>query len=96
MRDLDSDGYLFLTGRINEIINRGGEKIAPQEVDDVLMEHPAVAQAVAFAVPHARLGEDIAEPRCCTRILRLRPVIYASLLQRAWLLFRSRTRCIAG
>jgi amino acid adenylation domain-containing protein/non-ribosomal peptide synthase protein (TIGR01720 family) len=57
---LDSDGYLFVTGRLKEIINRGGEKIAPQEVDDVLMEHPAVAQAVTFAVPHVGLGEDIA------------------------------------
>ena len=57
---LDADGYLFLTGRIKEIINRGGEKIAPQEVDDVLMSHPAVAQAATFAVPHARLGEDVA------------------------------------
>ena len=56
---IDSDGYLFITGRLKEIINRGGEKIAPQEVA-VLMEHPAVDQAVAFAVPHARLGEDIA------------------------------------
>ena len=56
----DADGYLFLTGRSKEIINRGGEKIAPQEVDDVLMEHPAVARAVSFAVPHATLGEDIA------------------------------------
>jgi amino acid adenylation domain-containing protein len=57
---LDTDGYLFLTGRLKEFINRGGEKIAPAEVDDVLMDHPAVAQAVSFAVPHARLGEDIA------------------------------------
>jgi amino acid adenylation domain-containing protein/non-ribosomal peptide synthase protein (TIGR01720 family) len=57
---LDGDGYLFITGRFGETINRGGEKIAPQEVDNVLMEHPAVAQAVSFAVPHARLGEDIA------------------------------------
>src|SRR5262249_46578445 len=57
---LDADGYLFITGRLKEIINRGGEKIAPQEVEAVLMEHPAVAQAVTFAVPHARLGEDIA------------------------------------
>jgi acyl-CoA synthetase (AMP-forming)/AMP-acid ligase II/aryl carrier-like protein len=56
----DADGHLFLTGRFKEIINRGGEKIAPQEVDDVLMEHPAVAQAVTFAMPHTRLGEDIA------------------------------------
>ena len=57
---LDPEGYLFITGRFKEIINRGGEKIAPREVDDVLMEHPAVAQAVAFAMPDVRLGEDIA------------------------------------
>jgi acyl-CoA synthetase (AMP-forming)/AMP-acid ligase II/acetyltransferase-like isoleucine patch superfamily enzyme len=55
----DTDGYLFITGRIKEIINRGGEKIAPREVDDVLIQHPAVAQAVAFAIPHVTLGEDI-------------------------------------
>src|SRR5437867_4448544 len=57
---LDADGYLFITGRLKEIINRGGEKIAPQEVDDVFIEHPAVAQAVTFAVPHVRWGEDVA------------------------------------
>jgi non-ribosomal peptide synthetase component E (peptide arylation enzyme)/acetyltransferase-like isoleucine patch superfamily enzyme/acyl carrier protein len=56
----DADGYLFLTGRLKEIINRGGEKIAPREVDDVLMQHPAVAQAVTFGVPHRTLGEDVA------------------------------------
>ena len=56
----DDDGYLFLAGRIREIINRGGEKIAPREVDEVLLEHPAVAEAVTFAVPHATLGEDVA------------------------------------
>lgn len=56
----DTDGYLFLTGRIKEIINRGGEKIAPREVDEALMDHPAVAQAVTFAVPHITLGEDVA------------------------------------
>jgi amino acid adenylation domain-containing protein len=56
----DADGYLFITGRLKEMINRGGEKVAPQEVDAALMEHPAVAQAVTFAVPDARLGEDIA------------------------------------
>jgi acyl-CoA synthetase (AMP-forming)/AMP-acid ligase II len=55
----DADGYLFLVGRIREIINRGGEKVAPQEVDEVLLEHPAVAEAVTFAVPHATLGEDV-------------------------------------
>ena len=56
----DDDGYLFLAGRVREVINRGGEKIAPQEVDEVLLEHPAVAEAVTFAVPHATLGEDVA------------------------------------
>jgi acyl-CoA synthetase (AMP-forming)/AMP-acid ligase II len=57
---LDPEGYLFLTGRLKEIINRGGEKVSPREVDEVLLEHPAVAQAVAFAVPHDRLGEEVA------------------------------------
>jgi acyl-CoA synthetase (AMP-forming)/AMP-acid ligase II len=54
------DGYLFLTGRIREMINRGGEKIAPQQVDEVLLDHPAVAEAVTFAIPHPTLGEDVA------------------------------------
>ena len=57
---LDEDGYLFITGRLKEIINRGGEKISPREVDDVLIDHPAVAQVVTFAVPHPTLGEDVA------------------------------------
>ena len=57
---LDRDGYLFITGRIKEIINRGGQKISPREVDEVLCTHPAVANAVAFAVPDHRLGEDVA------------------------------------
>ena len=56
---LDTDGYLVLSGRIKEIINRAGEKIAPREIDEVLLDHPAVAQAVAFAVPHDRLGEEV-------------------------------------
>ncbi len=57
---IDADGYLFLTGRIKEIINRGGEKISPQEVDAILMNHPAVEQAVTFAVPNEVLGEEVA------------------------------------
>jgi oxalate---CoA ligase len=57
---LDKEGYLRLTGRLKEIINRGGEKVSPLEVDAVLMEHPAVAQAVTFALPHEKLGEDVA------------------------------------
>lgn len=57
---LDSDGYLTLTGRLKELIIRGGQNIAPVEVDQALLAHPAVAQAVCFAVPHGSLGEDIA------------------------------------
>ncbi|NNE11357.1 MAG: AMP-binding protein, partial [Ilumatobacter sp.] len=57
---LDGDGYLFLHGRLKEIINRGGEKISPLELDNVLLLHPAVAQAVCFGFPDDRLGEDVA------------------------------------
>ncbi len=57
---MDADGYFYITGRLKEIINRGGEKIAPREVDEVFLDHPAVAQAVTFAVPHTTLGEDVA------------------------------------
>ncbi|XP_027159464.1 oxalate--CoA ligase [Coffea eugenioides] len=56
---LDSDGYLHLVGRIKELINRGGEKISPIEVDAVLLSHPDVAQAVAFGVPDDKYGEEI-------------------------------------
>ena len=57
---VDEDGYLFLTGRLKEQINRGGEKVSPLEVDEALLGHPAVAQAVTFAVTHAKLGEEVA------------------------------------
>ncbi|HEY6434852.1 MAG TPA: acyl--CoA ligase [Acetobacteraceae bacterium] len=57
---LDEDGYLRLTGRLKELINRGGEKISPIEIDVVLMDHPAVAQCLTFAMPHAMLGEEVA------------------------------------
>jgi acyl-CoA synthetase (AMP-forming)/AMP-acid ligase II/aryl carrier-like protein len=56
---VDEDGYVFLTGRLKELINRGGEKIAPREIDEALLEHPGVAEALTFAVPHAQLGEEI-------------------------------------
>ena len=57
---VDGDGYVKVTGRLKEIINRGGEKIAPLEVDEVLLDHPAVAEVCTFAMPHRRLGEDVA------------------------------------
>ena len=57
---MDAEGYLTITGRLKEIINRGGEKISPREVDEVLLDHPAVAQAVTFSMPHPKLGEDVA------------------------------------
>ena len=57
---LDDDQYLTITGRLKEIINRGGEKISPREVDEVIMDHPAVLQVVAFACPHDKLGEEVA------------------------------------
>ena len=57
---LDEEGFLFLQGRAKEMINRGGEKITPAEIEGVLTEHPAVAEAVAFAMPHRLLGEEVA------------------------------------
>jgi acyl-CoA synthetase (AMP-forming)/AMP-acid ligase II len=57
---LDDEGYVSITGRLKEIINRGGEKISPREVDEILMDHPAVAQVVCFGMPHAKLGEEVA------------------------------------
>ncbi|HVP44926.1 MAG TPA: acyl--CoA ligase [Bryobacteraceae bacterium] len=57
---LDPDGYLQLTGRIKELINRGGEKIAPREIDEVLLTHPAVSEAVCFGIPHPTWGEEVA------------------------------------
>ena len=56
---LDADGCLHLTGRGDELINRGGEKIVPHEVDDVLCAHPAVAEAAVFGVADTRLGQDV-------------------------------------
>ena len=63
---MDAEGYLRITGRLKEIINRGGEKVSPLEVDDVLMDHPAIAQVVTFAMPHDKLGEEVA----CAVVLR--------------------------
>jgi len=57
---LDDDLYVTITGRLKEIINRGGEKVSPLEIDSILMDHPAVQQVVTFAMPHDKLGEEVA------------------------------------
>jgi acyl-CoA synthetase (AMP-forming)/AMP-acid ligase II len=57
---LDENGYLTLVGRLKELINRGGEKIGPREIDEVLLAHPAIAEAVCFGVPHPSWGEEVA------------------------------------
>jgi len=57
---LDSEGYLMLVGRIKELINRGGEKISPREIDETLLTHPAVAEAVCFGIAHRVYGEEVA------------------------------------
>ena len=74
---LDRDGYLFIVGRIKEVINRGGQKVSPFEVEEALLSHPDVLEAGAFAVPHERLGENVAavvvlRPNCTTSTQQLR------------------------
>jgi len=64
---LDEAGYLSITGRLKEIICRGGEKISPREIDEILLDHPSVAQVVTFALPHAMLGEEVA----CAVVLKM-------------------------
>ncbi len=57
---MDADGYLSITGRLKEIINRGGEKVSPREIDEILLDHVSVAQVIVFGAPHKRLGEEVA------------------------------------
>ena len=81
---IDSDGFLFLTGRVKELINRGGEKISPAEVDLALLRHPDVTEAAAFAVSHSRLGEDVAaavvlRTGATTTALQLRQYLHTQL-----------------
>jgi oxalate---CoA ligase len=57
---MDADGYLTITGRLKEIINRGGEKVSPREIDEILLDHVSVAQVIVFGAPHKRLGEEVA------------------------------------
>ena len=81
---LDQDGYLFISGRLKEIINRGGEKISPREVDEVLLAHSSVGQAVTFGVRHPTLGEEVAaavvlRPHAQTSVSELRQFIATRL-----------------
>ncbi len=57
---LDEDGYLFIVGRIKDVINRGGQKVSPLEVEETLLTHPDVVEAGAFGIPHEKLGENVA------------------------------------
>ena len=56
----DEEGFLQLTGRIKEIINKGGEKISPLEIDDAIMKHESVFQGITFPIVHSKLGEEVA------------------------------------
>ncbi len=83
---LDADGFLTLHGRKTEMINRGGEKISPSEIDDALQRHPDVAEVAAFGVPHPRLGEDVAaavvlREGATVTSLKLREFLLPSLAQ---------------
>ena len=72
---IDSDGYLFITGRIKDIINRGGEKISPAEIDRIALQHPAVGEAASFSIPHATLGEDVAIAIVCKQSVSEQEII---------------------
>ncbi|KNZ34117.1 MAG: hypothetical protein AD742_01465 [Methylibium sp. NZG] len=81
---LDGQGRLFMAGRLKDIVNRGGEKVSPREVDDALLDHPALLQAAAFGVPHPSLGEDLAaavvlRPGAAVREAALRDFLFARL-----------------
>ena len=82
---LDKEGYLFISGRLKEIINRGGEKISPREVDEALLAHSSVEQAVTFGVRHPTLGEEVAaavvlRPHAQTSVSELRQFVATTLV----------------
>src|SRR5208337_3277604 len=86
-------GYITITGRLKQIINRGGEKISPREVDEVLMDHPAILQVVTFAVPHERLGEDVAAAIVLRAGASLTERKFANLRPDGWPTSRFPARC---
>jgi acyl-CoA synthetase (AMP-forming)/AMP-acid ligase II/thioesterase domain-containing protein len=91
---LDEDGFLTLHGREDDFINRGGEKISPIEIDDALMQHPAVAEAAAFAVPHPRLGEDVAAAVVFRAGLTVKPTDLRGFLQKQLAAFKVPRRIV--
>ncbi len=78
---IDKDGFLTLHGRKNDVINRGGEKISPAEIDELLMRHPAIAEAAAFSIPHSRLGEEVAVAVVLRAGMKLSPAEVRRYLQ---------------
>jgi acyl-CoA synthetase (AMP-forming)/AMP-acid ligase II len=91
---LDGDGFLTVHGRKTEIINRGGEKIAPLEIDQALLRHPEVAEAAAFAIPHPRLGEDIAAAVVLREGARVTPMDLREFLASQVALFKVPRRIV--
>ena len=91
---MDDDGFVFVTGRIKELIIKGGENIAPREVDEVLLEHEAVLEAAAFAVPCDQFGQRV---ESCVAFQPGRSATEANFLRialRNWGNSRPRTACI--
>ena len=91
---LDTDGFLTLHGREKEIINRGGEKISPLEIDQALLRHPEVAEAAAFAIPHPRLGEDVAAAVVLKEGARVSPMDLREFLASQLALFKVPRRIV--
>ena len=92
---VDADGYLFITGRLKEIINRGGEKIVPQDVDKVLMEYPGVARPSPLRCRTTAWGRMSLQRWSCIRTLLRRRLLYAALSLPAWRLTRSHSRFLS-
>ena len=91
---IDEEGFLTLHGRKDDLINRGGEKVSPVEIDDALMRHPAVAEAAAFAVPHSRLGQDVAAAVVLRPGMTATPIELRSYLQEQLASFKIPRRII--
>ena len=91
---LDGDGFLTLHGREQDLINRGGEKVSPLEIDHALLRHPEVAEAAAFAIPHRRLGEDIAAAVVLRKGARVTPMDLREFLSSQLALFKVPRRIV--